>query len=57
MGDSGFDDVATRLFELLDAIADLERALNVLVDDGVIVGDSITGMAADAQRLLGEPDR
>jgi transaldolase len=40
------------LFELLDTIADLERTLKALVDHGVIVGDYITGTAADAQRLL-----
>ncbi|WP_149375037.1 hypothetical protein [Mycolicibacterium sp. P9-64] len=53
MGISGFDGVATHLLQLLDTIADLERALKALVDHGVIVGDSITGTAAAAaQRLL-----
>jgi transaldolase len=52
MGNPGFDDVATRLFGLLDTIAGLELALNVLVDHGVVFGESITGTAAAAQRLL-----
>jgi transaldolase len=47
-----FDDVAARLLELLDAIADLQRTLEALADHGVIVGDSITGTATDAQRVL-----
>lgn len=54
MANSEFDDLAARLLELLDTIADLQRTLEALADHGVIVGDSITGTATDAQRVLEE---
>jgi transaldolase len=52
MGNSEFDDVAARLLELLDTIADLQRTLEALADQGVVVGDSVTGTATDAERVL-----
>ena len=54
MANSEFDDLAARLLELLDTIADLQRTLEALADHGVIIGDSITGTATDAQRVLEE---
>src|SRR3954464_12134242 len=52
MGNSEFDVLAANLLELLDTIAELQRTLEALADHGVIVGDSITGTATDAQRVL-----
>ena len=54
MGNSEFDDLAANLLELLDTIADLQRTLEALADHGVIVGDSITGTATEAQRVFEE---
>ena len=52
MGNSEFDVLAANLLELLDSIAELQRTLEALADHGVIIGDSITGTATDAQRVL-----
>jgi transaldolase len=54
MGNSEFDVLAANLLELLDTIAELQRTLEALADHGVIIGDSITGTATDAQRVLEE---
>ena|SRR5881227_959110 len=54
MGNSEFDVLAANLLELLDSIAELQRTLEALADHGVIIGDSITGTATDAQRVLEE---
>jgi transaldolase len=54
MGNSEFDVLAANLLELLDTIAELQRTLEALADRGVIIGDSITGTATDAQRVLEE---
>jgi transaldolase len=54
MGNSEFDVLAANLLELLDAIAELQRTLEALADHGVIIGDSITGTATDAERVLAE---
>ena len=54
MGSSEFDVLAANLLELLDAIAELQRTLEALADHGVIIGDSITGTATDAERVLAE---
>src|SRR3954464_14429349 len=52
MGNSEFDVLAANLLELLDTIAELQRTLEALADHGVIIGDSITGTATDAQTVL-----
>jgi transaldolase len=54
VGNSEFDVLAANLLELLDAIGELQRTLEALADHGVIIGDSITGTATDAQRVLEE---
>ncbi len=54
MGNSEFDVLAANLLELLDSIAELQRTLEALADHGVIIGDSITGTAIEAQTALDE---